>query len=209
MATIAGSGAAATVVPAISVSNVTVQAGSAALFTVSLSAAPTDGSTVTMIYGTGGGTAQAGSAYTPTLGTLTFSGSQTSQTVSVPVAAGAPNGTFYFAVANPVNATIAQQLGMATIVNNSAAAARDTTTTSSSQTASTTQTTTAADTTTSTDTATTTTSATTSTTSSSSTFPVQSTTVGVAPVTSSSASSTSGLSVLHPAAVDTVLTEGF
>ena len=90
----------------------TVQDGTAAtkaLFTVSLSAATTN--TVTMIYGTGDGTATfANGAYTPTWGTLTFSPGQTSQTISVPVAglcaAGLPNQTFYFAVANPVNGTI-------------------------------------------------------------------------------------------------------
>ena len=111
------------VVPTISVSDATVQVGSAgtqAVFTVNLSAPTT--STVTMIYGTGNGTATAASgAYTPTGGTLTFSPGQTSQTISVPVAgvtaAGLPNQTFFIAVANPVNGTIARQLAMATLVD--------------------------------------------------------------------------------------------
>ncbi len=111
------------VVPTISVSDATVQVGSAgtrAVFTVNLSAPTT--STVTMIYGTGNGTATAASgAYTPTGGTLTFSPGQTSETISVPVAgvtaAGLPNQTFFIAVANPVNGTIARQLAMATLVN--------------------------------------------------------------------------------------------
>ena len=48
--------------------------------------APTT-NTVTMIYGTGDGTATSANAtYTPTWGTLTFYPGQTSQTVAVPVA---------------------------------------------------------------------------------------------------------------------------
>ena len=60
-------------------------------------------------------------AYTPSCGTLTFSPGQTSETISVPVAGmntvGLPNQTFYIAVGNPVNGTIAQQLAMAMIVD--------------------------------------------------------------------------------------------
>ena len=101
MATIENVATTTTVVPAISVGDVTVSVGSAgteATFTVGLSAAATD--TVTMIYGTGDGTATAASgAYTPTWGTLTFSPGETLQTVSVPVAgltaAGLPDKTFF------------------------------------------------------------------------------------------------------------------
>src|SRR5262249_10473871 len=70
----------------ISVADLTVTEGdsgsSSATFTVTLSAA--SGWTVTVNYATANGSALAGSDYTATSGTLTFSPGQTSKTVSVP-----------------------------------------------------------------------------------------------------------------------------
>ena len=71
--------------PTLSVADAEVREGSGAAlaFTVTLSRALTE--TVTVEYYTQDGTASAGSDYTDTSGTLTFTPGQTSQTVSVPV----------------------------------------------------------------------------------------------------------------------------
>ena len=71
-------------------------------------------------YGTGGGTATAGTDYTTTSGTLTFTPGQTQQTISVPVIGDAlnePNETFQVTLSNPTNATIASGSATGTITN--------------------------------------------------------------------------------------------
>ena len=110
----------------IYVSDVTVGASGTAthaLFAVNLSAAST--STITVSYGTADGTANiASGAYAATWGTLTFTPGQTSQVVSVPVAAlpvsGLPDRTFFLNVAYPSpvgSCTIAREPATATIVD--------------------------------------------------------------------------------------------
>ena len=94
-----------------------------AVFTVSLSSA--SASPITLIYGTGDGTATTASgAYAPSWGTLTFNpGQALSQTVAVPVSGlpvtGLPNQTFSFAVAfagtNSGSGTIVRQVATGTI----------------------------------------------------------------------------------------------
>ena len=72
--------------PTLSINNVSVNDGSTgtnALFTVSLSQALT--TPVTVDYGTADSTAHAGTDYTATTGTLTFSPGTTTQTISVPI----------------------------------------------------------------------------------------------------------------------------
>jgi hypothetical protein len=62
----------------------------------------------------------AGTDYTPTSGTLTFPAGVTSETVSVPittVATGGPTKTFTLNLSNPVNATIADGVGIGSILN--------------------------------------------------------------------------------------------
>ena len=62
-----------------------------------------------MKYATANGTAAAGSDYTATSGTLTFSPGETSQTIKVPInddTAVEPNETFTVTLSTPVNATL-------------------------------------------------------------------------------------------------------
>ncbi len=109
--------------PALSINNVTVTEGNmgtttAARFTVTLSAP--SGQTVTVQYDTADGTATAGTDYTSTSGTLTFSPGTTIQTLSVTV-----NGdnvkespeTFFVNLSSASNATIATARGRGTIAN--------------------------------------------------------------------------------------------
>lgn len=109
--------------PTISVNDVSVTEGNSgtvnATFTVSLSAASTQ--TVTVNYATADGTATAGSDYNQPRGeTVTFAPGTTSQTVSVAV-----NGdttfeadeTFFLNLTGPVNATLNDAQGQATILN--------------------------------------------------------------------------------------------
>lgn len=115
-----------TTTPAISIADVAVSqptSGSTnAVLAVNLSVAPS--STVTVNYATENGTALAGTDYTETSGTLTFTSGQTSKTITVPVAAGSlPLGSsknFGVKLTNPANATISR--GTATVTINGSAA---------------------------------------------------------------------------------------
>ena len=71
--------------PGLAVADAEVQeaANATLAFAVTLSRAPSG--TVTVDYATGDGTAEAGSDYTATSGTLTFASGETGKTVSVPV----------------------------------------------------------------------------------------------------------------------------
>jgi hypothetical protein len=108
--------------PSLSVGNTTVVNGTSgttpAVFTVNLSAPSRE--TTTVNYQTSNGSAWALSDYTPTSGTLTFAPGQASQTVVVPVLGDgrydAPE-TFTLNLSAPVNATLAQAQGTATIVS--------------------------------------------------------------------------------------------
>ncbi|HTU23746.1 MAG TPA: cellulose binding domain-containing protein, partial [Pirellulales bacterium] len=87
-------------------------------FTVNLSAAPT--SAVTVAYSTANGTAQAGSDYQATSGTLTFAPGQTSETISVPViggVVGTSSKTFSVSLNGATGATIARSSATGTIVD--------------------------------------------------------------------------------------------
>ena len=83
------------------------EATTPASITVTLSAA--SGQTVTVSYATANGTAAAGSDYTATSGTLTFSPGVTSQTISVLIINDTTvedNETFTVTLSGPVNATL-------------------------------------------------------------------------------------------------------
>ncbi|MDR3632783.1 MAG: cellulase family glycosylhydrolase [Isosphaeraceae bacterium] len=108
------------VTPSVSVADVTVSEGSAAspaVFTVTLSQAPT--STVSVAYATADGTAKAGTDYQATSGTLTFVAGQTSQTVSVPVfaetLANKPDVAFSLLLSAPSGGTLARATAIGTI----------------------------------------------------------------------------------------------
>src|SRR5258708_7976777 len=112
--------------PSISLNDVSVTEGDSsttpANFTVSLSAA--SGFTVTVNYATADNTANAGSDYQSTSGTLTFNPGDTAKPVTVLVNGDAtfePNESFFVNLTSPTNATISDAQGKGTITNDDAA----------------------------------------------------------------------------------------
>ena len=109
--------------PTLAVNDISIVEGDSgtanALFTVSLNEASTRA--VKVNYRTANGTATAGSDYTATSGTLTFAPGQTSQTVAVSVTGDRLDEideNFRLNLTSPVNATIADNRGIATIIDN-------------------------------------------------------------------------------------------
>jgi hypothetical protein len=109
-------------VPTLAITSVSLNEGNAGttpfVFTVSLSAASSQ--EVTVAYGTSPGTATAGSDYTTTSGTLTFTPGSTTRFVTVQVAGDTtnePNEAFSVNLAAPVNATLGTAAGTGTIQN--------------------------------------------------------------------------------------------
>jgi len=108
--------------PSITVNDASLAEGDAGVttapFTVTLSTA--SARTVTVAYATAAGTATAGSDYTTTSGTLTFSPGETSKEVGVAVVGDVtdePNETFTLDLSSPSNATIADAQGVGTILD--------------------------------------------------------------------------------------------
>lgn len=108
--------------PSLSVSDVSISEGNAgtknAAFVVSLSAPATQ--PITVGFFTADGTANAGSDYTATSGSLTFAVGETSKTVNVPVLGDTTvenDETFTLTLGQPVNAPITKAVGTATIIN--------------------------------------------------------------------------------------------
>ena len=109
--------------PSLSINNVTVTEGNSgsanAGFTVTLSAA--SDLPVSVNYATANSSAVAGQDYTAVSGTLSFAAGTTTQTLNVPVTGDVldePNETFAVNLTVPVNATIADSQGVATINDN-------------------------------------------------------------------------------------------
>ena len=113
--------------PTLSINDVTVnEAAGTATFTVTLSAA--SGQTVSVSYNTGNGTATAGSDYTATTGTLTFTPGVTSQTITVAITNDSlteATETFFVNLIGASNATISDTQGVGSIVDNDAPPAID------------------------------------------------------------------------------------
>ncbi len=113
-------------VPGLSINNVSVNDGTSgnnAVFTVTLSQAAT--TPITVSYGTANGTAHAGTDFTATSGTLTFSPGTLLQTISVPINADTTakaNETFQVNLSNPSGAALVNTSGIATIVDTVGAA---------------------------------------------------------------------------------------
>jgi len=106
----------------LSINDVTVTEGNtgttSAVFTVTLSTASSQ--TVTVNYATADGKATAGSDYTATAGTLTFTPGTTSQTITVAVLGDTvkeSTETFYVNLSNATNATIASGRGRGSILD--------------------------------------------------------------------------------------------
>ncbi len=106
--------------PTISIDDVTVNEGAGtATFTVTLNTA--SGLSVTVDYATSNGTATAGSDYASTSGTKAFAAGVTSQTVTVSILNDTlfeNSESFNVNLSNPTNATIADNLGIGTILDN-------------------------------------------------------------------------------------------
>src|SRR5439155_67330 len=93
-----------------------------AVFTVSLSNPSSQ--TITVNYATANGTATAGSDYVAESGTLTFAPGQTTRTIAIVVngdTLNEPTETFFVNLSAPVNATIADNQGLGTILDNDSA----------------------------------------------------------------------------------------
>jgi hypothetical protein len=108
--------------PSLSIGDVSIPEGnsgtSVANFTVTLSAA--SGRTVTVNYATADDTATAGSDYTATNGTLTFTPGQTTKTIPVTIlgeTTGEDNEIFTVVLSSPSNATVASGAGTGTIAD--------------------------------------------------------------------------------------------
>lgn len=110
------------VVPEISIDDVTVTEGDGspvtAVFTVTLSETTTE--TVTVDWATADDTAVDGEDYTGASGTLTFDPGDTSKTISIDILGETDvesDETFFVNLSSPVNATILDSQGVATITN--------------------------------------------------------------------------------------------
>jgi ELWxxDGT repeat protein len=105
--------------PTVSINDVTVTEGVAAVFTVSLSAA--SGKTVSVKFATANGSATSSGDYSAKTGTLSFTPGQLSKTVSVTITGDTtdePDETFFVNLNTPINATIADGQGQGDIVDN-------------------------------------------------------------------------------------------
>jgi len=108
--------------PSLSISDVTVTEGNSgttnAVFTVSLS--PASGQTVTVNFASADGSANAGSDYAATNGTLSFAPGATTRTITVPVNGDViteNNETFLVSLSGAVNAILGDSQGVGTILN--------------------------------------------------------------------------------------------
>ncbi len=109
--------------PSLSINNVTVTEGNTgtlnAVFKVSLS--EPSGQTVTVKFATANGTAAAGSDYVAKSGTLSLSPGQTTKDITIAVKGDTvpePNETFFVNLSNAINANIADNQGVGTIIDN-------------------------------------------------------------------------------------------
>ena len=117
---------AAAVLPTLSINNVSQNEGNSGLtpfvFTVTLSAA--SATAVTVNYATSDGSANAGSDYNTTSGTLTFAPNVLTQTISVNAMGDTlieGSETFVVTLTAPTNATLATAQGVGSIINDDAA----------------------------------------------------------------------------------------
>ena len=106
--------------PAISVSDANVQEAEGAVLVFTASLSHVSSRTITVSYATQDGTAQAGSDYTASSGTITFNPGDTSQTVEVTVLTDSDNEgqeTLTLTLSSPSQATLADSTGTGTIEN--------------------------------------------------------------------------------------------
>ena len=107
---------------ALAINNVSLREGNGGMtaFTFTVSLSPASTGTVTVRYATANGSALAGSDYTATSGTLTFTAGQTSKTVTVNMIGNTtaePNETFAVNLSSPSGAVLGDGQGVGTILN--------------------------------------------------------------------------------------------
>jgi chorismate-pyruvate lyase len=108
--------------PLVRITDMTKAEGNSGVtaFTFTLTVSPASTGTVTVNYATANGSALAGSDYTATSGTLTFTAGQTSKTVTVNVVGNTtvePNETFVVNLSGASGATILDSQGLGTVLN--------------------------------------------------------------------------------------------
>ncbi|MDV3000268.1 MAG: hypothetical protein N5P05_001874 [Chroococcopsis gigantea SAG 12.99] len=108
--------------PSVAIGDVRITEGNSgttnAIFTVTRTGAATQPFSVR--FATANNTALAGSDYTAVSGTLSFTATETSKTITVPIIGDTsvePNETFFVNLSNPTNAVIGDGQGQGTIVN--------------------------------------------------------------------------------------------
>jgi len=103
--------------PIISVTNITVNKGTTATFTLSIPAAVTDD--IEISFNTLDSSAVAGIHYTSSIGSITIPSGSTSATVDVLTTTASPGGTvfFYLFLSNPENGTLANHYPIATLID--------------------------------------------------------------------------------------------
>jgi hypothetical protein len=105
--------------PGLSVNNVRVTEGNAAVFSITLSRAHTQ--SVTVRYATNSGSALAGADFNDNAGTLTFAPGETSKSVTVVTIDDSlveNDETFSLRLSNPINATLTTDTGTGTLTDN-------------------------------------------------------------------------------------------
>lgn len=105
--------------PSLSVGDLT-NSEAAGTFNVPVTLSAASGQTVTVVFATGGGTATAGTDYTATSGTLTFTPGQTSKLIPITVSSDSldeVDETFNVTLSNSTNATVADNTGLVTITD--------------------------------------------------------------------------------------------
>jgi uncharacterized protein YhjY with autotransporter beta-barrel domain len=123
----AASNSVAWALPTLSINDVSNSEGNSGTttFTFAVTLSAPSAQPVTVNYATANGTAQAGSDYVASSGTLIFSPGQITQTLSVPVYGDTdvePDETFVVNLSPPQFATLGKSLGVATILNDDSAA---------------------------------------------------------------------------------------
>ncbi len=107
--------------PTVSVSDVVVNAGQTATFTLSISSSKTYN--ITVQYTTQNNTAIAGTDYTAVTGTATIAAGSTSTTIDVSTSSSSTGGvSFYLYLYSPVNGTLSNHYPLGTILENPLAA---------------------------------------------------------------------------------------
>jgi photosystem II stability/assembly factor-like uncharacterized protein len=109
-------------VPSISIGDISFNEGNSGVnsFPLNVNLSQPSNQTITVNYTTSDGTANSGTDYQFTSGTLTFLPNDTTEAIFIPVNGDTqvePNETFFVNLSNPTNATLGDSQGLGTIIN--------------------------------------------------------------------------------------------